>query len=98
MSYNQVIMWLFFQTGDLGERSLIHRLVVTTLDTMMGYVGWCDAALISANDNLLIQVASYMYSLMWVKCLMLVCPSLFYLCKSRAASLTCFPKGVAYKR
>ena len=87
----------FIQAGDVGERLLLHRLVVTTLDTMMGYVGWCDAALISANDNLLIQVA-YMYSLTWVKCLMLVCRTMFYLCKSCAASLACFPKGVADKR
>ena len=84
MSYNQDIMWLFFQAGDVGERSLLHRLVVTTLDTMMGYVGWCDAALISANDNLLIQVA-YMYSLMWVKCIVLVYPLLIYRFIWRAA-------------
>ena len=89
-------MWLFFQTGDVGERSLLHRLVVTTLDTMMGYVGWCDASLISANDNLLIQVA-YMYSLMWVKCLMLVCPTMFYLFICRVAPDACFPKGVAFR-
>ena len=91
MSYNQVIMWLFFQAGDVGERSLLHRLVVTTLDTMMGYVGWCDASLISANDNLLIQVA-YMYSLTWVKCLMVVYPSLIYRFICCAAHLACLPK------